>query len=301
MKIFKTFGSIVGLYIVLKLLMTMLIPNTDGWLSSLLDIILIFSLILAVFSLILGGKNRGLKSISRTMGLIAGLAIVTVITAMLLAQQEPNTPATVIINVIPFGKPLESILKIILVGALQDNTLPTPVELMRDFAKLFLQTALNPIITGILFSFLFAERGVNESESNWTKRNYTMFMNPDQIYDKKNKIFSVRGAVARVFGIVYSAFSAIFIFNGLVYLLIETLKINETIISGFLMIVVIGFMLIIYTNPLLYRSKHDSSEYKVKQRDKENILRKLLASLIKMFTLNVIVILIFGSFSGIAT
>ena len=297
MKVFKTLGTIIGLYIVSRVFIPILTPNGGEGFATLADIILIGSLLLTVLSLLLGRSSKALKSVLRTLSLIIGLAAVIIVISFMTGHQGGDVITTMINEIIPFGKIIGSVLGVLQASAMYEAPLFSPLNFLTDSAKLLLQAILNPIITGIVFVFVFNnEREVWESKKTYAERSYSQFINPEPAYDRRARSFSFSGAIAGFFGAIYAAYAAAFVFSGLISILSDTMGVSETLINALFIIVIIGLLLLAWLSPILRTDKRPHTGLSISQG--QNVLTKLLFNLIKMIVLNIVIVFIISLFSG---
>jgi len=78
MKIMKIIGPIIVLYIVAYVLLTVLFPDDGGIIQTFLNLLLVGAFIVAVFSLLLGGKNTiAMKKMGRIFALVVAVSGIT--------------------------------------------------------------------------------------------------------------------------------------------------------------------------------------------------------------------------------
>jgi hypothetical protein len=302
MKIIKSLGTIIGLFILAQVLMAVLVPQGGSALAPLLNIVLVCSLLLGVFSLLLGGKNSALKSVSKTLGLIIGLVILTIVIAIMTGSIN-NITETFISRIVPFGQIIGIIFGFVKADAVFGAADSLAVDFAKDSAKLIFGAVLYPIITGLVFEFIFkSEREKWENDNDYSRRGYFMFMNPDPAYDKRHnnffERFSLRGIAAWFFGGIYTAYAATFLFNGLIIFLSGSIGIGETAISIILFIIIIGLILLAWLSPILRADLRPHTGLMLPKG--RGVLYKLLFSLLKMMAINIILVLVVGLLTGTA-
>ena len=300
MKTLRMLGTFIVIHIVVRVLLVTFLPNTGTGFEILIDIVFIGAFLLTIVSLLLGSNHYVLKNVLRTIWLVIGLSVLTIIISFATGHHGEDILSTLIKEVLPFGKIMGSLFWVVRDSAFYERPMNLSIDFARDVAKLLLQTALNPIFTGFASILMFSERMSDESCEKSSKQSYFHFVNPEPAYNRLNRRFSLRGALTSSFGAVYAAYAATFVFNGLVKVLSVTFGISKTFIMLFLCIISVGLVLLIWLSPILRADKRPTTGLSISQSAPQgkNILMKLLFSLVKMFILNIIIIIILGLFSG---
>lgn len=168
-RFFKYFGSIIGLYILFRVLMAYFLPQSGGAMIIIANVLFAVVVILGVYTLFLGGINASpIKKMWRIISLIIGLSIVSVIIISLLGN-DAGFGDKFIENVVPFGKIiatlLEMNLKLISAGDVSFiwSSWGMITYLVENIFKLMLATILYPIITDFFLMSFIKE---NDSENH---------------------------------------------------------------------------------------------------------------------------------------
>ena len=299
MKVLKALGTVVGFYVVARVLIAIFVPSSNGILGALTNIMLVGSMILAVLSLLSGGRSRSLKSLSRCIGLILGLTIFTIVVALLTSENGDggfNIAKTFVEKVVPFGNIIGTAM-----GVIKKSAQAEPfsiIKIAKDFAKLLLEAVLNPILSGFLYVFLFENQKDSwESSSGYAKRTYEDFTKPEPSYNKLRRTFSLRGIIAEFYGAIIAIYAATFVFNWGVKTISAAIgEIPVLIILGCL---IVGLFLLAWLSPILRSDLRPHSGLVISKS--RGVLSKLVFSLLKMITINILVILIVGLFVGSAS
>lgn len=169
MKILKMLGSVIGLYIVSRVLIACFIPKGNITLVTLANVLLVVVLILGIFTLLLGGQNASpVKKMWRILSLIIGLSVVTVILITLLGANK-DIGDQFVENVVPFGKIIGTFVRIITqLDSTNDtgflwSSWGTTAYLTENIFKLMLATILYPIVTKFFLTPFIEE---NDKEIN---------------------------------------------------------------------------------------------------------------------------------------
>lgn len=284
------------IYLVAQVLLSYLFPS--GGMKTLLNVALVCCLLIAILSLIFGGKGKALEGITRTAGLIAGMVIVTIVIAVLTAStsgsiEESLDPITMLIEeVVPFGSYIGAAFGAAFGAALKSadaQQLAPGVIIARDSAKLILEAIIYPILSGFVYVFVFAN-------STKARKSYKDFLSFSPIYNRPGKSWgterswSIKRAVAGFFGAVYSAYAATLVFNiGTDFLINGVGELPTTIIISILIVALLALILVM---PIA------NMGFVIAQPNRVPLLWNLLFSLIKMIVLNVVIVLIVLMFAG---
>jgi hypothetical protein len=293
-RVFKTLGMAILIYLVAQVLLSYLFPNSG--IKALLNVVLVGCLLIAIFSLIFGGKGTAFSSIIRTAGLIVGMTVVTIVIALLTASTSSSIESsfdlvtTFIEEVVPFGSYIGTAFGVILKSA-DAQPLAPAVVIARDSAKLVLEAIIYPILSGFVYVFVFANSaGAHETNASHNRRSYRDFLSFSPIYNKTGRRWSVRGAIAGFFGAVYSAYAATLVFNiGTDFLTSSVGELPTTIITFAQILALLALILVM---PLA------NMGFAIAQPNRVSLLLNLLFSLIKMIVLNVVIVLIVLMFAG---
>ncbi|MCL1988161.1 MAG: hypothetical protein FWG64_09365 [Firmicutes bacterium] len=247
MKILKPIITIIILYIVAQIILASLFPQGEV-MQSLINAVLIVSLMLGVVTLLFGGRFSPLVPISKTMGLIIGLVLFTIFVALFTGTGD-DIATTFITNIIPFGGIINTIFG--------DGSLPSQVNFARDTAKFFLQMLLNPIITGLTYEFIYRRKQeIDESTDKYSKYLYSKFMdvvNKSDYYQSGELLekFNCSKILSEFFGVIYAVYAATFVFNGLIMLLQENFGVGDFVLSLIIFVIIIGLILLAWRSPIL--------------------------------------------------
>ena len=295
MIIIKKLLTAIGIFIVAQLLLAFLFPG--GGMKSLLNIALVGCFLLALFSLSFGRKGTALRGATRTGGLLVGMTIATIVIALLTAATSRSADSgfdlvsMFVKEVVPFGRYIGTALKVVKISA-EAQPLSTPVLIARDIAKLVLETIIDPILSGFLFVFIFENAPrAHESVEDYSRRSHQDFLSFSPIYQRARK-WSFKGAVAGLFGAVYSAYAATLVFNIGTDLLAE--KVGEPLMVIIIFIITLLLLFLILLMPIA------KTGFSIAQPNRKFLLINLLISLGKMIALNIVVVLIVRMFAGTA-
>ena len=283
-RIFKAITGIVLGYIALYVVIAYTFPGGSNVMLTLLNFVLAGAVLLAIFSLALGAKSPALQSVSRTIGLIVGLSIITIFISVLTGQGT-NVAKALIEEVIPFGKIISGLFEVASESARFEMPASLMVYLAYEVAKLMLQVILTPIITGITYVFVFNNERTGVDS-------YKDFTEPERGYDKTRRSFSIKGIISVFFGTIYAVFAATFVFNGLIDILLNMANLGNAVLFITLVLIAVGLFLVALFSPILSPDKRIFGFSLPFTPHGKKILRKLLFSLGKVFAINFLIILI---------
>ena len=276
-KIAKSLGAVIGAYILIQILVMPLLGGAGGAMGTVVNLLFTCILLLAIFSLILGGGNGGpLRGISRGIWLVVGLICFTILLSVIYGG-EGGLIKTFVSDVVPFGRIYAAIF------GWQSISASWAVGFGREFAKLFLQMILYIIIYRLVLMFLFSEEWENDPEQPYKNTGGELLAR-----------FSFKGILAAIFGRIYSAYIAAFIFTMLIILLERNLGAGELVVSIVLSLLSLGLFLLARFLPFLALGVTATATKTVGSI----VVGKLLFGMLKTFVINTIAVIILFALSG---
>jgi hypothetical protein len=181
--------------------------------------------------------------------------------------------------------------------AVYDYVTHIPTYMFRESAKLLLETVLNPIINGFMFSFVFNDETYGRGRSAFgSARGYVSFSEPAPAFSMRKRHFGVAGVITGFFCAVLTAYAATLVFNWGGALPEERFGAVPVLII--FCVAIAALFLLAWLSPILRPDRRPHTGLMITRES--SVLRSLLFSLIKMMVLNAAIIFVAGSFAGTA-